>query len=483
MNCHPRHGSNVVRPGTSPRNAALLLLAAATVVGCGGGGGGGGVAGSAEARVTLSDPPVCEAPTGPFLNVWVTVTRVRAHINPNAMGGQGGWVDLLDLTTNPVQVDLLNLGIGSCFLTQLGSTTGLPPGRYQQIRIHLLSNTPGPGEAVPMPNMCAGTGGYNCVVTAAGPVLLELSSQANTGLKVPPGRIVGGAIELVAGQAANINIDFDACRSIRLQGNGRYRLQPTLSAGELSLANPGISGRVVDAVSGMPLAGATVYVLAEMPDAEGIRRVMSQTVIGSVDGTFDLCPLPAGTYDIVVAAVDGGGIAYGPTVLFDVPSGSVTGDIPVDMEPSLPGTPALVMGLVTAAGPGGMPSLIDVELSALQLVTPPGAVFPVPVTLPALPGSSPLVTTDTQGQASYGLWVPTLDARSGVFAPGGTTYVPGGPAPVLCSVNAVARDGTTGDPTCAPSSLTVSDLEAGGPIVVMSGATVLASTIGFTGCP
>src|SRR5439155_12925764 len=133
---------------------------------------------------------------------------------------------------------------------------GLPPGAYQQIRLHLLSNTPAASEMTPSPNMCANVekpGGFNCVELKNGKQqLLRLSSEAQTGIKIPPGQITGGAITLTAGQAADINIDFDACRSIVLQGNGVFRLKPTLHAGQIVLTTQAISGQVIDANTRQP---------------------------------------------------------------------------------------------------------------------------------------------------------------------------------------------------------------------------------------
>ena len=63
---------------------------------------------------------------------------------------------------------------------------------------------------------------------------LELSSQDNTGLKIPPGQMVGGPIQVMAGQSVDLNIDFNACASIVQEGNGKMRLKPTLTAGQVS---------------------------------------------------------------------------------------------------------------------------------------------------------------------------------------------------------------------------------------------------------
>ena len=161
-------------------------------------------------------------------------------------------------------------------------------------------------------------------------ILIRLSSEAQTGIKMPPEQIAGGAITLTAGQPADINIDFDACRSIALLNNGAFRLKPTLRAGKITLTTPAISGQVIDANTRQPIANATIIVMAEQPDAGSIDRVVLQTLASTLQGTFSLCPLAAGNYDIVVAALSTNGVvAYNPTITFSVPAGTAIGTIPL----------------------------------------------------------------------------------------------------------------------------------------------------------
>src|SRR5712692_10123713 len=80
--------------------------------------------GTGTVTTNLTDPPTCGgAPGGQFANVWVTITKVTANINGDAGSSDGGWVTLVDLTSAPKQLDLLNLASTTCILTQLGSTT------------------------------------------------------------------------------------------------------------------------------------------------------------------------------------------------------------------------------------------------------------------------------------------------------------------------------------------------------------------------
>lgn len=472
--------------------AALLVLLIGAGCGGGGGGGGGGADVSGRVMVTLSDPPSCSPPNGPFLNVWVTVTRVRAHVSATAETGAAGWVEILDLRAAPVQVDLLALGTSACLLTTLGATTGLPVGDYQQIRIHLLENNPPGSAAVPAPNACAaaGAGVYNCVVHATlGAQPLLLSSQANTGIKIPPGRIVGGAITVGAGEAVDLNIDFDACRSIIQQGNGQFRLRPTLSAGEVSPATLAITGRLVDAATGNPIPGATAIVLAEMPDAGGVDRVVAEVLADPAAGTFSFCPLPAGTYDLVAAARDAGGATWHPTVTFQVPVGTAVGDIPLVAIAGPPVTAATISGGVSSAGASG-PAPVDLDVSALQTATPAGG-SPVLVTMPLFPGSTPTLPTETGPSCAAGtacatymlVLAPGLPS-TGTFAAGATTFYStpaAGPAPHTVHVFTFDPGGL-GLPACSPSFLSTNQLAGGGSLDLTPGAAVTASPLAFTGC-
>jgi hypothetical protein len=392
-------------------------------------------------------------------------------------------VNLVDLRGDPQQIDLLSTPDTTCVLTVLGATTGVPPGAYQQIRLHLLSNTPAQGEATPSPNACAGTGGFNCVeLTNGSRQLLRLSSEAQTGIKIPPGQIAGGAITLTAGQSADINIDFDACRSIVLQGNGAFRLKPTLHAGKVAPTTQAISGQVIDANTRQPIANATIIVMAEQPDTGSIDRVVQQTLASTSQGTFSLCPLAAGNYDIVVAALSTNGVvAYNPTITFSVPAGTAIGTIPLVLGGNTT-APGVITGQVTTDGGA---TGADIAISALQTATPAGGA-PLQVTIPVFAESTVNVATERASGAgcpvgtacaTYTLTVPASRPLVGTFAASGTTYAGPGGGNVFYNINAQAfGPGTGGTPMCSPSSLVTP------PVTARAGDMVQATSLVFTQC-
>lgn len=464
-----------------------VLVGLAGCGGEGGGAGGGGEPGggsppasttqSGRVTVTISDPPTCKAPRGDLNRVWVTITLVRAHLSNAAAPDDSSWVTLLDLRANPVQLDLLATSDTTCVLTTLGSTTGLPPGDYQQIRLHLLSNTPAAGEARPAPNNCADTGGFNCVELMNGTRrALLLSSEARTGIKIPPGQIAGGAIRLRSDQAADLNIDFDACASIVQQGNGAFRLKPTLHAGEVALTTQAISGLVVDTNTRLPIPNATVIVMAEQPDTDGIDRVVMQTLASATDGTFILCPLPTGNYDIVIAASTTR-VTYNATITFRVPVGTAMGTVPLVPEVGSNTSPGVIGGPVTVTTANGGATSADVVLSALQAATPVGGTA-VQVTIPLFAGSTLNVAVE-RGSVNYMLSVPASNPMVGTFSPPRTAYAGPATGDVRYSVNAQAFiPGTAGEmPDCSPSSLLI------GPVTVSADPRMITNVpLAFTGC-
>jgi len=448
--------------------------------------------GMATVNVSISDPPSCMPPAGSFKSVFITIRSVQAHTSTTADDNSPGWVELVPaLNTTPVQVDLLNLPAnGACLLRQLGSNTSLPAGDYQQIRLLLVDNSA--SSASPSSNACATLGQvFNCVVTNKNISELQLSSQANTGLKIPPGQVVGGPIHVAAGQSVDINIDFNACASIIQEGNGSFRLKPTLTAGVVSTNTTGISGQVVDSVTSQPIAGATVAL--ENPDKSGTDRIFMQALTDSA-GHFSFCPLPMGAvFDVVVDAVSSSGVSYNASIVVNVPGGTNVGAVPLVAETGTPNGPATIQGIVTALN-GTVGANIDVSTSALQSVSLSGGATR-PVTIPLLQGSTSNIAVQSatpcpaEGSptgafcAQYTLVVPASNPNVGVFSAGKITFTAPATGDVLYSVEADATKPMSGGMTiCSPSSVTKTMDSTGMPLKVTPGATTTAQEIDFASC-
>lgn len=484
---------------------ALLVAVPVTVIGCGGGNNVIPSVNTGTVNVSLSDPPSCTPPTGPFKHVYVTVRSVEAHTSATASDSSAGWQELApQLASAPQQIDLFTQADTNCVLAQLGSAS-LPVGSLQQLRLVLLSNTPAAGAATPSPNACAGHG-FNCVVIDDGSIdgsidEIMLSSEAQTGLKIPPGQIMGGAIQVAAGQSVDLNIDFNACFSIVQEGNGAFRLKPALTAGVVSANNSGIGGQVVDSASKKPIAG-NVMVAIERTDSTGVDRVLMETTADS-GGNFRFCPLPTGTFDIVAVALTSGNAPYNATAVVNVPNGSNLGVIPLVAEAGATG-PAILQGFVTATTATGG-AIVDVSLAALQTISLSGNVtrqlnIPLQNTsatamgpavnstgLVSVTGSKSCPTGTPVGAncAQYTLVVPASNPSVGVFASGGLTFSAPPSGEVLFSVDAQAAVPMSGGkPDCVPPEImTSSDASAPPqPLKVTAGTTTDVARTDFSGC-
>jgi hypothetical protein len=347
-----------------------------------------------------------------------------------------------------------------------------------QIRLYLLSNTPGPGEAFPTPNNCDGTG-FNCVITASGAIqTILISGEAQTGIQIPSGQIAGSSFTLTAGQGINLNIDFDACSSIIQQGNGQLSLKPVLHAGVISLNNNFISGTVVNNVTKGSIPNATVFVEQADPNNLNIDRIIVQTTTGAV-GDFIICPLPSGSYDVVVATTDSRtNTTYNATVTLRVPLGTTMGQIP--MVPQTGVVPGTISGQVNTVNPVGLPTSVNLSLSALQQA---GSLL---VTIPPLPTSTPTNLPSENGIANYTLLLPAGNPLVGTFSASPPTfYTPSVPVPGIYFVNAQAftpmsSNLNPGSPDCNPSSLPVSF--NGTTQLTLVPAGTVTQNFPFTGC-
>ncbi len=481
------------------RAYSLTMLCAALavaiwLVACGGGTTitGGFNPPTGTISVSISDPPSCRFPAGNFQSVFVTVRSVMVHVSGTAGDSAAGWVEVApNLASAPIQLDLLAIPQGGCILSMLGSNISLPAGDYQQIRLILLANNAASG---PSPNACSSVNAFNCVVLApaAGGTThaLNLSSQANTGLKIPPGQIVGGPIRVGDGQHVDLNIDFNVCASLVRQGNNQWRLRPTLTAGQVSTVNSGLGGKVVDAATTMPLAGGEVQVALEQPDSGGIDRIIMQAA-ADANGNFNFCPVPAGTYDLVAVGQNGAGVTYGATVVTGVSGGTAMGNLPLIAQMGTT-TPGAIQGVVTSENAGAGAS-IDGAVSAFQSITVGGN--PRQVTIPLFNMSVSNIATAATPLAmgvtcpmntfceGYSLIVPAQNPSFGAFASSGTMFSTPAAAPVPFTVEVRAfRPMSGGTATCTPSSKTTSVDPMDVPLNITAGMPVTAKQIDFTVC-
>jgi len=248
------------------------LVAGITVLGaCGGGdagtGGAPAAAGMGTVRVALTDAPRCKVGNDDLAQVNVTVEQVRIHqfADDNPMSGR--WYDI---DVRPARkINLLDLTNGR--LEELGAVP-LPAGTYSQVRLVLS------------PNRGAGTPANSVVLDGTTVELpLQTPSAAQSGLKIIR------PFTVAANTTVDLVIDFDACRSIVLRGNGSFLLKPVLTA---DLKHVGAIVGFVDPA----LTRATIT-------AQKNGQVVRSTIPGP-NGAFSLSFLDSAysPYDVVITA-------------------------------------------------------------------------------------------------------------------------------------------------------------------------------------
>jgi Domain of unknown function (DUF4382) len=401
---------------------ALYLAACSSTNSTSGTGGNSGAAsGMASVNLHISDPATCEAPAGPFSHVYVTITDVQVSTSSSAGANDSGWVDLTPhLSSAPKQIDLLGQANNQCFLADLGDALQLQPGSYQQIRLILAP------DGTSISNNACGSDA-NCVVLAADNSVhdLLLSSEAKTGIKIPSGQIAGGEFTIAAGQTMDLDIDFSTCESIVQEGNGKYRLKPVLHAGEVSTTSTSINGMVLDSVTGNVVNG-TVLIALEQKDSTGVDRIQRSALAG-LDGSFVFCPLPSGTYDVVIVGARSDGALYQPTVVTGVSVGSTVSTVDLYPPAAAMGSVLTLAGTVTSQNASNAGTVADIQLSVLETIS--GTTYTIPLP-PVFGQSSAALSLETASStncatgtdcAMYSMQLPSGGPYIGAWSSGGIT--------------------------------------------------------------
>ena len=336
-----------------------------------------------SASVSLTDAPACG-----FDAVNVTVSKVRIHQSDSASDNAAGWTEItLD---PPRKINLLDLNDPTqpnLALEHLGETP-LPAGQYTQVRLVLVPNRNNPNPPFENSIVLSGT---------TTEVPLDTPSGIQTGIKLVH------QFDVPPGQRVDLLLDFDACKSIVLRGNGTYALKPVIKVVPFVLN--GIEGFVAQS-----LVGDHVVVTAQV-NGEVIRR----TVPNSVSGKFFLARLAApANYDVVITADN-----RATAVISGVPVNTATEIRPVstNLAPISSAPPALDPSTTrTISGSVGLNPPTDEEavvVAAKQsLVSGPTITVK---TIMAVP-----VATLAEGDFSYVLTLPVAAPALGPY----TTTLP-----------------------------------------------------------
>lgn len=193
----------------------------------------------------------------------VTIEVVGLQIKASSDQGESGWQSL-PLNTIPSYYNVLDFTNG---MDTLLSSIELPAGKVSQLRLIL---------------------GDNNTITVNGvtaPLPLDVPSGEQSGLKF------NIHADLVAGIEYKLWIDFDAARSIVLNGTGAYKLKPVLRT--FTEATSGAIKGIVSPIAASAIVTATngTDVLSAIPDP--------------VTGEFLIRGVAQGTWTVTIDANNG----------------------------------------------------------------------------------------------------------------------------------------------------------------------------------
>ena len=434
--------------------------------------------------VVVSDPAACKAPNGPWTHVYVTVADVKASTNPNAGPNDPSFVDLTPgLSSAPKQVDLMGKATSHCFLASLGGTSDVPWGDYQQVRVVLVQDF----AASTIANNACGASYANCIVRSDNSLHdLDVASEAASGIEVPVNQIVNSSLKFDPGDQPTVDINFDICSSIMQASNGRYDFRPMVHAGLVDPEGGTIQGTVVSSKTGHALHGGSVVVALEQKSVGGIDRILMRTT-ANADGSFILCPVPQGTYDVVAVGVDGDKVSYSAGIETGIQSGQIAGQIPLvpgSSQGILQGTIATQRTTTPAIG-----TVAAMKADALQQIGNGGPM----VTIPLLPSQSPFdeammtqslpdcpAGTDC---ANYSMLLPTVTPNVVACSNETAKFTQQSSEPPNYTAEAFAQiPGSAGMPDCRRSAEQVATTPEGSSLVLNPGQNTRAASLAYTQC-
>lgn len=204
-------------------------------------------AGTAHVSFNLTDSP------GPYQEINIDVQGVKLHTD------QSGWISVPNVTTGVY--NLLDFTGGADTLIANGD---VPEGMISQIRLELGTNNSIMVDSVVHP--------------------LTIPSGFTTGLKLNFHHALESGLTYV------FTLDFDAAKSIVVQGNGEYKLKPVIRVITDDL-DGGIEGMV------MPDSVLTAVYAIQGPD--------STSAFTDSTGAFFIGGLSAGLYDLYLESATG----------------------------------------------------------------------------------------------------------------------------------------------------------------------------------
>jgi len=226
-------------------------------------------------------------------------------------------------------------------------------------------------------------------------------------------------------------------------------------------------------------------VALEQKDGAGIDRVQRATLTAS-DGSFVFCPLPSGTYDVVIVGTRSDGAIYEPSIVTGVSVGSTTGTVNLFALASASLSVSTLKGIVTSQNSSNAGTVADVELSVLETVN--SQTYTVPLS-PTSTQNSATISVETAAPsgtltcptgtdcANYSLAVSSGAANVGAWSSSGTILTANITLATYKMDGLAFVPSSGGLPDCTPSEQTTAAFT-----LTAGGGTVAVDPLAFTTC-
>jgi hypothetical protein len=264
----------------------IFLMGTLFLFACDGGGGDGGSGSAGTGTLSLG---MADSATDKYQAVYITVDEVHVKSNSASVNDNKGW----QLVARPKKTyNLLNLVNG---VTAVLGEAELLAGHYNQIRLKLGKTPESKNNIFGEPHP------YACYV-----IFNDGDEKTATilPLKVPSGYQSGYKLvhqfEVLEGQVVELELDFDACRSVVQASNGdKCILKPTIKVINI-LGKSIVMGMVIDDEDpAEPLGGVSVS--AQVTDQDSARVVRTTITDDGLDEEGNENEEDKGHYQLVLS--------------------------------------------------------------------------------------------------------------------------------------------------------------------------------------
>jgi hypothetical protein len=183
-------------------------------------------------RVQLISEPTCSScsGSGQVQHIFLGIQGIEVRASPSAEDDSTDWRELLpvEFVKEPLQVDLVRGPADHSAHKTLGDIMAIPPGIYDQVRLHFAPNSPATDDRLPGKNPCA-SAGLNCVVMVDGRIQPLLFAESPPQLRITSDKIESGSLLIPPDIETDLILELNLTWVWFLSADAGLRLLPALA--------------------------------------------------------------------------------------------------------------------------------------------------------------------------------------------------------------------------------------------------------------